>query len=159
MQGSYPTSISLRHNAKTGDDEWATMPSALHRSEPNNSARSACDFLVFGLEVSTFPTPLNFRAPFTAPSVAGRSPFLASILHFERDALRRDSLARLSAPSPFSIWSSATSGTLSNLPNLIVGISPRAAAAYALFRERPRRWPALGTVIVSGESFGIGAFS
>jgi hypothetical protein len=50
-----------------------------------------------------------------------------------------------------SIRSRARTGTLSNLPILIVGSWPRSAAAYDPLRERLKYFfPASGTVNVSG---------
>src|SRR5262249_23650507 len=49
---------------------------------------------------------------------------------------------------PSSIRVNAAVGTRSNFPNRNVGISPRAAARYALLRFKPSSSPASGTVTV-----------
>ena len=53
-------------------------------------------------------------------------------------------------PACSSIRSQALTGTRSSRPILMVGISPRAAAAYEAFRESAKyRFPASGTVKVA----------
>src|SRR5215467_14478103 len=66
------------------------------------------------------------------------------------DLIARGAMTAFIAASSIKASSNRT-GTRKSLPTLIVGMSPRLAAAYAESRQIPKyRLPASGTLIVSG---------